>query len=108
MDRRVLFCFVGLVFVSYVTRNGHKGQAFYFRGNILCFPPNIPQISEFIQNGLTQQFTLVFPSMTKAVCVLGGKKNKKTMTEISVIILEVINCRRATKVSYRSTIKKHF
>lgn len=61
--------FTVLLFVLYVTQNGHKGQAFYFKNNSLCFPPNIPQLSKFIHNGRTQQFTLVFPSMTKVVCV---------------------------------------
>lgn len=64
-----IILFTVLLFVSYMTQNGHKGQAFYFRDNSLCFPPNIPQINKFIQNGLTPQFTFVFPAMTKVVSV---------------------------------------
>lgn len=64
-----IILFTVLLFVLYMTQNGHKGQAFYFRDNSLFFPLNVPQISKFIQNGLTPQFTFVFLSMTKVVRV---------------------------------------
>lgn len=76
MHRRVLLCLLCCYLYCMWHKMGTRDKFFYFRDNSLCFPPNIPQLSKFIHNGRTQQFTLVFPSMTKVVCVWENKERQ--------------------------------
>lgn len=86
MHKRVLFCLLCCYFISDVTQNGHKGQAVYFRDKSFVFPTNVSQIRKIIQYGLTHQFFQFFHIVVK-------------------LILHVIHCHRATKVSYSSTME---